>query len=57
MPDFERLLDGLQAHLAKTPEEQAYVRGFQDGKNLARKELLRVGIGFGLGWALWCVLR
>ena len=61
MPDFERLWDGLAAHLAKTPEEQAYEKGFLDGKNHARKEVLRVGIGLGIGWiigsVIWNIIR
>ena len=30
MPDFERLRDGLSLFLARTPEEVAYEKGFQE---------------------------
>ncbi len=57
MPDLERWFDDLALHLALTPEQQAYEKGFQDGKSLARKEMLRAAIGFALGWILWRVFR
>lgn len=40
MPDFERITDDLHLHLAGTPEEKAYAKGFIAGKNYARKEVL-----------------
>lgn len=43
MPDMERLTDSLRVHLANTPEEKAYARGFIAGKYFARKQ------------AAWCV--
>lgn len=39
MPDFERLTDNLALHLAKTPEQKAYVEGWVAGKRLARKQV------------------
>jgi hypothetical protein len=57
MPDFERLGDGLAAHLARTPEEMAYEKGFQEGKAKARKEIMKIGIGFAIGWILWSLIR
>ncbi|KMQ73764.1 hypothetical protein Msub_13208 [Marinobacter subterrani] len=44
MPDMERLTDELRVHLAKTPEDKAYARGFNAGKYFARKQ------------AAWCVV-
>jgi hypothetical protein len=56
MPDFERLWDGLSVYLAKTPEEQAYEKGFISGKNKARRQILGVGIGFAVGWIIITIL-
>lgn len=57
MPDFERLWDGLSLFLARTPEEVAYEKGFQDGKTKARKEVLRIGIGLAIGWMLFDIIH
>ncbi|WP_165495672.1 hypothetical protein [Marinobacter halodurans] len=35
---MERLIDDLRVHLASTPEERAYARGFNAGKYFARKQ-------------------
>lgn len=40
MPDFERVFDSLHEHIADTPEEKSYVKGYVAGKNKARMEVL-----------------
>lgn len=45
MPDFEREVDSLRCHLAKTPEDLARAQGWIDGKRHARMEMAVV-IGF-----------
>lgn len=42
MPDFERSTRSLEAHLTRTPEEAAYVRGKHDGQDEARKQVIKV---------------
>ncbi len=42
MPDFERLTRNLEAHLTRTPEDAAYVRGKHDGQDEARKQVIKV---------------
>ncbi len=40
MPDMERVVDDLRLHVAKTPEDKAFVKGFIEGKDRARKEIV-----------------
>ena len=42
MPDFERVMDSLREHAAKTPEDRAWARGYAAGKTRARRETLVV---------------
>lgn len=44
MPDFERVFDDLTIHMAKTPEEKAYVRGHIAGKKHARKQIFYISL-------------
>jgi hypothetical protein len=61
VPDFERFTDDLREHLAKSesPERAAYERGFTEGKNHARLELLIAAVLWvvvmwsALAWVLW----
>lgn len=39
MPDFEREVDSLRCHLAKTPEDLARAQGWVAGKRHARMEM------------------
>lgn len=39
MPDFERVTRSLELHLAKSPVEEAYIRGKHAGLDKARKQI------------------
>jgi hypothetical protein len=39
MPDFERLTRSLELHVARTPEEKAFVQGRHAGLSIARKQV------------------
>lgn len=44
MPDFERLIDGLREHAARTPEARAHARGLREGKTLARLQVAALAV-------------
>jgi len=48
MPDFERVTDKLMLDLARSPEENAYIRGYLAGKRKARKEVAVLVVSAGL---------
>lgn len=42
MPDFERAFRDLTIHMAKSPEEKAFLQGYYLGKDRARWEVVVV---------------
>ena len=52
MPDFERVIDQLREHVAQTPEQQGWARGFRAGKKRARIEVavILVAAYFIVAW-------
>jgi hypothetical protein len=42
VPDFERAIDSLREHLAKSPEDKAWAKGYAAGKSQARREVFIV---------------
>lgn len=49
MPDMERLFRSLELHVAKTPEEKAYITGFHKGLDTARKQVVLIAVSCVLG--------
>ena len=40
MPDLERITRTIELKLAETPEEKIFIKGVQQGKDRARKEIV-----------------
>lgn len=55
MPDFERLIDGLRKHCAKTPADHDYSQGYSGGKTRARLEVLVLVVVAVLSFVTWRV--
>lgn len=54
MPDFERVIDSLEVHLATTPEQRRERLAYIRGKNVAR---MQIAIAFALIAALAIVVQ
>jgi hypothetical protein len=50
MPDYERFINGLAEYMTKTPDQRAFMIGFNEGKSYARRQILRLFVFGAVGW-------
>lgn len=57
MPDMERVIRSLAVNFAKNVDEQQYLKGFHDGMDKARWQIVKVCAGIALGTFIYHVAR
>lgn len=57
MPDMERMLRSLSEHVASTIDEQQYTKGFHDGMDKARWQIVKLCAGIAIGTVIYQLAR